>query len=258
MRLIFSGGRGLSLATDSEASWRERGAYLLVCVSGELTEAVRIAKSGTPLRIESEDGESVLDLSGYHAVSEINYRLEDGLIILLLRPPTDGEELMTAAATALRAGVNGEVAPEEEPHICAAMRVYGRGRADALAELAPKLTDTEIIDAEDFVPDWRPGPQTLGAVVRRAEIDQVYRVLQAHDSTQTPDWTPETQPALYSICHTQDPAKAKPWAAPMGISGMYYKGDVYRDEQGQVWRQTFDGGNVYDAATLLAYWEVVA
>lgn len=254
MRLIFSGGQAYDLAPVDEP-WRERGAYLLCCVSGDLRELLAVARGDTPDRIEDESGETVLDLTEYHCVTQISYSLEDEIITLLLRHPTDGELMGQAADAAMRAGVNGAPAEPDEPRLLAAMRAYGKARASVLAEKAPTLTDTELIAEEDYIPEWQPGPQAVGAPVQRK--GQVYRVLQAHDSTQTPNWTPETQPALYSICHTQDPAKAKPWAAPLGISGMYHKGDVYRDEQGQVWQQVFDGGNVYDAATVPDRWELV-
>ena len=118
------------------------------------------------------------------------------------------------------------------------------------------MSGTEIIDQELFVPDWKPANyQTVGAPVRYE--GQVYKVLQAHDSTSNPDWTPDTQPALWSVCHTTDPAKAKPWAEPQGTSGMYQLGECYRADDGMVYRQIYDGGNVYDAAATPDRWETV-
>lgn len=136
-----------------------------------------------------------------------------------------------------------------------AMYAYGRSKALELRENAPQLTDTEIIEQETFIPTWREGPQVLNAVVRHE--GQVYRVLQAHDSTGNPAWNPAAAPALFGICHTTDPFRAKPWAAPMGTSGMYYLNECYIDDNGNVWRQIFDGANVYDAATVPARWEMV-
>lgn len=118
------------------------------------------------------------------------------------------------------------------------------------------MSGTEIIDQELFVPEWKPANyQTVGAPVKFA--GQVYKVLQAHDSSQTPDWTPAATPALWSICHTTDPAKAKPWLEPQGTSGMYYKGECYWADDGIVYRQIYDGGNVYDAAATPDRWETV-
>ena len=136
------------------------------------------------------------------------------------------------------------------------MRIFSKQNAQHLKEQGESMSGTEIIDQELFVPEWKPANyQTVGAPVR---FDgQVYKVLQAHDSTSNPDWTPDTQPALWSVCHTTDPAKAKPWLEPQGTSGMYYKGECYRADDGIVYRQIYDGGNVYDAAAAPDRWETV-
>lgn len=137
-----------------------------------------------------------------------------------------------------------------------ALAMYGKAKATELRSSANTMSGTEIIEQEVFVPDWKPANyQTVGAPVR---FDgQVYKVLQAHDSSQTPDWTPAATPALWSICHTTDPAKAKPWLEPQGTSGMYYKNECYRANDGTVYRQTYDGGNVYDAEAMPDRWEAV-
>ena len=137
----------------------------------------------------------------------------------------------------------------------AAMYAYGRNKALDLRDEAPELTDTEVIEQETFIPTWREGPQIFEAPVKYE--GQVYRVLQAHDSTGNPSWNPAASPALFSVCHSKDPAYAKPWVQPQGISGMYYKDECYVDGGGVVWRQVYDGGNVYDAATLPKRWQQV-
>lgn len=136
-----------------------------------------------------------------------------------------------------------------------AMYAYGRSKALELREAAPELTDTEVIDAELFIPTWREGVHEAGSPVRQGE--QVYRTIQTHDSTGNPAWNPADAPALFGICHTKDPAKAKPWVSPHGISGLYYKDECYVDGEGTVWRQVYDGGNEYDAVALPSRWEVV-
>ena len=141
-------------------------------------------------------------------------------------------------------------------NLAEAMRIFAKQNAQHLKEQGKGMSGTEIIDQELFVPEWKPANyQTVGAPVK---FDgQVYKVLQAHDSSQTPDWTPAATPALWSICHTTDPAKAKPWLEPQGTSGMYYKGEYYRADDGIVYRQIYDGGNVYDAAATPDRWETV-
>lgn len=141
-------------------------------------------------------------------------------------------------------------------NLAEAMRIFSKQNAQHLKEQGEGMSGTEIINQEIFVPEWKPANyQTVGAPVRYG--GQVYKVLQAHDSSQTPDWTPAATPALWSICHTTDPAKAKPWLEPQGTSGMYYKGECYRADDGIVYRQIYDGGNVYDAAATPDRWETV-
>lgn len=141
-------------------------------------------------------------------------------------------------------------------NLAEAMRIFAKENAQHLKEQGESMSGAEIIDQELFVPEWKPANyQTVGAPVRYE--GQVYKVLQAHDSTANPDWTPAATPALWSICHTTDPAKAKPWLEPQGTSGMYYKDECYRADDGTVYRQIYDGGNVYDAAATPDRWEAV-
>ena len=50
--------------------------------------------------------------------------------------------------------------------------------------------------------------------------EQVYKLLQPYNASTWPDQRPADLPALWSICHTKDPARAKPYQAPNGTSGM--------------------------------------
>lgn len=140
--------------------------------------------------------------------------------------------------------------------LTAGMYAYGQEQARELRTNAPNMTDTEVMDNEAYIPEWRAGAQKAGAPVRRSGIDQNYRTLQAHDSTANPDWTPESQPALFGLMHTTNPAKAKAWVAPSGTSGLYYLNECYADGEA-VYRQIYDGGNEYDALTLPERWEQV-
>lgn len=133
---------------------------------------------------------------------------------------------------------------------------YGRDKTLALRNQADGMSGTEIISQEIFVPEWKPkNYQTVGTPIRYE--GQVYKVLQAHDSTANPDWTPESQPALWSICHTTAPAKAKPWAEPQGTSGMYQLGECYIADDGTIYCQIYDGDNVYNAEAMPERWETV-
>ena len=141
-------------------------------------------------------------------------------------------------------------------NLAEAMRIFAKENAQHLKEQGESMSGTEIIDQELFVPEWKPANyQTVGAPVRYE--GQVYEVLQVHDSTSNPDWTPAATPALWSIRHTTDPAKAKPWLEPQGTSGMYQLGECYRADDGMVYRQIYDGDNVYDAEAMPERWQAV-
>ena len=136
------------------------------------------------------------------------------------------------------------------------MYEYGRSEALKLREEGSMLDGTAIIEREAFAPAWRPGAYNVyGAPVEYE--GQIYTVLQVHDSTETPDWTPAAVPALFSPCHTKNPAKAKPWLAPNGISGLYMKDECYKAKDGTVKRQIYDGVNEYDAEAAPDRWENV-
>lgn len=137
-----------------------------------------------------------------------------------------------------------------------ALRILARENALRLQTQGNSMSGTEITEEEVFVPDWKPANyQTVGAPVK--DEGQIYKVLQAHDSTNNPTWTPHDTPALWSICHTTNAAKAKPWIEPLGTSGMYYKDECYIDDGGVVWRQVYDDGNVYNAEATPDRWKAV-
>ena len=141
-------------------------------------------------------------------------------------------------------------------NLAEAMRIFAKQNAQHLKEQGEGMSGTEIIDQEIFVPEWKPANyQTVGASVHYE--GQVYKVLQVHDSTSNPDWTPDTQPALWSVCHTTDPAKAKPWLEPQGTSGMYQLDECYRADDGTIYRQIYDGDNVYNAEAMPDRWQTV-
>ena len=122
--------------------------------------------------------------------------------------------------------------------LTAGMYAYGQSKARELRSNAPNMTDAEITAAESYIPEWN------------------YRTLQTHDSSANPNWTPEATPALFGIMHTTDPAKAKAWVAPLGTSGIYSLGECYKDGSGKVWRQIYNGDNVYDAVAMPDRWEI--
>ena len=140
-------------------------------------------------------------------------------------------------------------------------RERSRGRAAALdlagRAVAQQLDGTALIAEQDSIPAWRED-----AVYRAEHIgfpvqdgDQVYTILQAHTPDHNPGSRPADLPAIYSIQHTKDPAKAKLYMAPSGTSGMYMAGDCCV-ENGTVWRSLNDN-NVWAPSAYPSFWEEV-
>ena len=136
-----------------------------------------------------------------------------------------------------------------------------QGKADALdlAARAPGMDGTGIIAEEDHIPVWSKlavyTQQHIGFPVR--DGDQVYTLLMPHTPANNPGLRPAELPSVYGLLHTTDPAKAKPWVASSGTSGLY------REEEcclfsGKVWRNLYDG-NAYPPLTQGAEerWEEV-
>ncbi len=131
--------------------------------------------------------------------------------------------------------------------VCEAIRLFAKSGAESLRERAVMglITPTEIVESEILLPHWRPKHYIIKGEPLKHE-GQVYRVLQSHDSTNSPDWKPDGNTALFEVCHTTDKTRAKPWVNPNGLSGMYKLGECY-----------LDGETVYRAvrSTTLSYAE---
>lgn len=136
-------------------------------------------------------------------------------------------------------------------------RERDRGRAAALdlAGRAADMTGTEIIAQQGRVPAWREDAVYTAAHVGYPvqDNDQVYTILQPHTPAHNLGCRPADLPAIYSIKHTTDPKKAKPYLAPNGTSGMYMTGDCCTHE-GHVKRSTIDN-NVWPPADYPDGWE---
>lgn len=104
-------------------------------------------------------------------------------------------------------------------------RERDRGKAAALnlAARAPEMNGTAIIAEQSHVPAWHEDAVYTAAHVGFPVQDdgQVYTILQPHTPAHNPGFRPVDLPAIYSIKHTTDPARAKPYVAPNGISGVY-------------------------------------
>ena len=145
-------------------------------------------------------------------------------------------------------------------------RMKEQGRSDALnlRARAKDLDGTAIIAEESKVPRFDPEKDysdwAVGSPVWE-EVDgerQVFGLLQPHNASYYPGSTPSNTRALWSLKHTKDQAKAKPWVAPLGTSGMYMTDEVckYSDK---LWRSKQDN-NPYEPGAIGTdnFWEVVS
>lgn len=139
----------------------------------------------------------------------------------------------------------------------------GRLKAESIRTKAvnKEIDDTELIDNEDFIPNWKQmnySNVAVGTPVRDPydETDQVYKLWQQHDATNQPDWHPAAAVSLWDIAHTKNPEKAKPYVAPQGTRGLYQKDEVMIWTDEKVYRSTVDN-NAYTPESYAQYWEVV-
>lgn len=113
---------------------------------------------------------------------------------------------------------------ESKAFVLEKMREIGLEAAAKLQKEAANLTGTEIIDRESDIPDFDASKQYLNWLAGMAVRDdgQVWQLLQPYDSTVYTD-KPANLRAQWGLCHTKNPAKAKPYVEPQGTSGMYMK-----------------------------------
>lgn len=142
--------------------------------------------------------------------------------------------------------------------VMAAMHTAGVADASAIAakSVSGEADGTALIAAEEQIPTWRQRNYTdvpIGTPYKYG--DQVYKLWQAHDATNQPDWTPDKAVSLWDICHTTDPAKAKPYVTPQGTRGMYQTGDVCT-EGGKLYRSTMEN-NVWEPSAYPQGWEEI-
>lgn len=135
--------------------------------------------------------------------------------------------------------------------------MFDAGRRDALdlAGRAKDLDGTAIIAEEDHIPAWSEETVYTTAHVGFPVRDkgQVYTILMPHTPTHNPGSRPENLRAVYSLLHTKDPAKAKPWMPGYGTSGLYKVDEccTYYTADGSihVFRNLYDN-NEYPPLTL--------
>ena len=147
---------------------------------------------------------------------------------------------------------------DNKDFIMTAMHTAGAADASAIAakSVSGEADGTVLIAAEEQIPTWRQRDYTdvpIGTPYKYA--DQVYKLWQAHDATNQPDWTPDKAVSLWDICHTTDPTKAKPYVAPQGTRGMYQIDDVCT-EGSKLYRSTMEN-NVWEPSAYPQGWEEI-
>ena len=147
--------------------------------------------------------------------------------------------------------------------ILALMKEKGKADALDLRSRAKDLDGTAIIAEESKIPLFDPekdySSRAVGSPVWE-EVDgerQVFGLIQPHNASHYPGSTPSNTRALWSLKHTKDAAKAKPWVAPLGTSGMYMTDEVckYSDK---LWKSKRDN-NPYEPGVTgtESFWEAV-
>ena len=135
--------------------------------------------------------------------------------------------------------------------------MYEEGRRNALdlAARASGMDGTAIIAEEEKIPAWSENAvYTADHVGFPVQDDgQVYTILMPHTPAHNPGSRPADLRAIYDLKHTKDPAKAKPWMASYGTSGLYMIDEVctytYTDGTTHVWRNKYNN-NEFPPLTL--------
>ena len=147
--------------------------------------------------------------------------------------------------------------------ILAHMKAKGKADALDLRSRAPEMDGTAIIAEEEKIPQFDGTKDYSGWAVGSPVWElvdgerQVFTLLQPHNASYYPGSTPSNTRALWSLKHTKDTAKAKPWVAPLGTSGMYDSDEICTSS-GHIWRSKKDN-NPYEPGAVGTddYWENV-
>lgn len=147
--------------------------------------------------------------------------------------------------------------------ILAHMKAKGKSDALDLRSRAKDLDGTAIIAEEEKIPQFDPNKDysswAVGSPVYEI-VDgerQVFTLIQPHNASYYPGSTPSNTRALWSLKHTKDSSKAKPWVEPLGTSGLYMTDEVCKHSD-KLWHSKKDN-NPYEPGVTGTedFWEVV-
>ena len=110
------------------------------------------------------------------------------------------------------------------------MKAQGKADALDLRSRAAGMDGTGIIAEESKAPNFDPEKDYSGWPEGAPVQDegQVWTLITPHNAASY-EGRPATLRALWGLCHTKDPARAKEWVAPYGTSGMYMTGECCVD-----------------------------
>lgn len=136
------------------------------------------------------------------------------------------------------------------------MRAIGAMVARQAREKAVQegTTANEVISMTPLLREWKPGKHMSGEVV--VQNGYPYKTIQTHDSTATPDWTPEATPSLFAPYHATAKEYALPYRAPTHAGDAYYTGEwmIYADTL----YECLQDGVVYDPVVYPSAWRAAA
>lgn len=138
-----------------------------------------------------------------------------------------------------------------------AMRTLGKADALDLIKRMPEMSDTEIIDEEEKIPQYDNNKDYSSYTANQfcvKDENQVWVLLQPYNAASHPDTRPSGLRALWGLKHTKNPQKAKPYVAPYGTSGLYMKDECYIDNNGIIWISLVDN-NAYSAEEYSQNWK---
>lgn len=138
-----------------------------------------------------------------------------------------------------------------------AMRTLGKSDALDLIKRMPEMSDTEIIDEEEKLPQYDNSKDYSSYTANQfcvKDENQVWVLLQPYNAANYPNTRPSGLRALWGLKHTKNSRKAKPYVAPYGTSGLYMKDECYIDNNGIIWISLVDN-NAYSAEEYSQNWK---
>ena len=137
--------------------------------------------------------------------------------------------------------------------------IKAQGKTDALnlRGRAVNMDGTAIIAEERKIPSFDSAKDYSDWPINSPVRDegQVWLLLQPNNAAHY-EGRPSTLRALWGLAHTKDPAKAKPYVAPFGTSGLYMMDECCLWTDGKVYKSIIEN-NAYDPEAYADGWTEV-